>query len=158
MYFLVYWHLLFSKGSEPKGKQNDREDMQEAASQERLLMISDKWLILVRDVLIHHPWIRLSHRNKQIQRRVGCFKGSSVKFCGMKILINSHISKLDSPKIENATLSIIVVSYIELLTFQQEYEAALKYAQGLLRVEPSNRQVLQLEKCIKKRMEKGKKK
>uniref|UniRef100_A0A0P4VTM1 Mitochondrial fission 1 protein n=1 Tax=Scylla olivacea TaxID=85551 RepID=A0A0P4VTM1_SCYOL len=36
----------------------------------------------------------------------------------------------------------------------KEYEVALKYAQGLLRVEPSNRQVLQLEKCIKKNMEK----
>lgn len=41
------------------------------------------------------------------------------------------------------------------LSLLQEYEAALKYAQGLLRVEPSNRQVLQLEQNIKKRMEKG---
>ncbi|KAG7174409.1 mitochondrial fission 1 protein-like [Homarus americanus] len=35
----------------------------------------------------------------------------------------------------------------------KEYQIALKYLKGLLRVEPSNRQVLELEASIKKRME-----
>ncbi|XP_069168288.1 mitochondrial fission 1 protein-like isoform X2 [Procambarus clarkii] len=36
----------------------------------------------------------------------------------------------------------------------KEYQVALKYLKGLLQVEPGNRQVLELETCIKKRMEK----
>ncbi|XP_071553042.1 mitochondrial fission 1 protein [Panulirus ornatus] len=36
----------------------------------------------------------------------------------------------------------------------KEYQTALHYLKGLLRVEPGNRQVLELESCIKKRMEK----
>ncbi|KAK3858558.1 hypothetical protein Pcinc_035256 [Petrolisthes cinctipes] len=35
----------------------------------------------------------------------------------------------------------------------KEYQIALKYLKGLLQVEPSNRQVLELETCIKKRMD-----
>ncbi|KAK7079715.1 Mitochondrial fission 1 protein [Halocaridina rubra] len=36
----------------------------------------------------------------------------------------------------------------------KEYQLALNYVKGLLRIEPANRQVLELEKLIKKRMEK----
>ncbi|KAL7641798.1 UNVERIFIED_CONTAM: hypothetical protein RMT77_007672 [Armadillidium vulgare] len=36
----------------------------------------------------------------------------------------------------------------------KKYDAAMKYVNGLLKVEPSNRQVLDLEAAIKKRMEK----
>lgn len=36
----------------------------------------------------------------------------------------------------------------------KEYQVALNYVKGLLRVEPANRQVLELETLLKKRMEK----